>query len=147
ILKLLGVEAPSTVDGKALAVRLPKNLLTGLRDPVNALVGGDPDNQRRYNSAIDALNRAINSNAWTDGSHLRNNGDMVFAAVADATRELLRIHNSSSAVTAIIAALADTARELAEIALDQAVVENRNPRQIADAQQKLQEGDARIARR
>src|SRR5262249_49989800 len=59
ILKLLGVEAPSTVDGKALAVRLPKNLLTTLRDQVNALVAGDPDNQRRYNNAIDALNRAI----------------------------------------------------------------------------------------
>jgi len=32
ILKLLGVESPSTVDGKALAVRLPKNLFTTLRD-------------------------------------------------------------------------------------------------------------------
>jgi hypothetical protein len=145
ILKLLGVEAPSTVDGEALAVRLPKNLLTGLRDQVNALVVGDPDNQRRYNNAIDALNRAINSNAWTDGSHLRNNGSMVFTAVADATRELLGVHNPSPAVTAIIAALADTARELAQIAIDQAVVENRNPRQIADAQQMIQQGDASIA--
>jgi arylsulfatase A-like enzyme len=145
ILKLLGVEAPSTVDGKALAVRLPKNLLTGLRDQLNALVGGDPETRRRYNNAIDALNRAINSNAWTDGSHLGNNGSMVFAAVADATRELLRIRNPSSAVMAIIAALADTARELAQIAIDQAVVENRNPRQIADAQQMVQQGDASIA--
>ena len=146
ILKLLGVAAPSTVDGKALAVRLPKNLLTGLRDQLNALLGGDPDNQRHYSDAIDALNRAINSNAWTDGSHLRNNGSMVFAAVADATRELLRIRNPSPAVTAIIAALADSARELAQIAVDQAVVENRNPQQIAEAQQKIQEGDADIAR-
>src|SRR4029079_17233160 len=118
---------------------------TTLRDQVNALVVGDPDNQRHYNNAIDALNRAINSNAWTDGSHLRSNGSMVFAAVADATRELLRIHNPSSAVTAINAGLADTARELAQIAIDQAVVENRNPRQIAEAQQKIQEGDASIA--
>ena len=145
ILKLLGVEAPSTVDGKALAVRLPKNLLTGLRDQVNALVVGDPDNQRRYNNAIDALNRAINSNAWTDGSHLRNNGDMVFAAVADAARELLRIENPSPSVTAIVAALADTARELAQIAIDQAVVANVDPQQIAAAQQKIQEGDASVA--
>jgi len=145
ILKLFGVAAPSTVDGKALAVRLPKNLLTGLRDQLNALVVGDPDNRRHYNDAIDALNRAINSNAWTDGSHLRDNGSMVFAAVADATRELLRIQNPSSAVTATIAALADSARELAQIAIDQAVVENRNPRQVADAQQKIQEGDANIA--
>ena len=145
ILKLLGVEAPSTVDGKALAVRLPKNLLTGLRDQVNALVVGDPDNQRRYNNAIDALNRAINSNAWTDGSHLRNNGDMVFAAVADAARELLRIENPSPSVTAIVAALADMTRELARIAIDQAVVANVNERQVAAAQQKIQEGDASIA--
>jgi len=145
ILKLLGVEAPSTVDGKALAVRLPKNLLTTLRDQVTALVGGDPDNQRRYNNAIDALNRGINSNAWTDGSHLRNNGSMVFAAVEDATRELLRIQNPSAAVTAIIAALADTARELAQIAIDQAVVANVNPQRIADAQQMIQQGDASIA--
>ena len=48
-------------------------------------------------------------------------------------------------MTAIVAALADTARELAQIAIDQAVVANVNPRQIADAQQKIQEGDARIA--
>ena len=145
ILKLLGVEAPSTVDGRALAVRLPRNLLTTLRDQVNALVGSDPDNRRRYNNAIDALNRAINSNAWRDGSHLRNNGDVVFAAIADATRELLRISNPSAAVTTIIGALADTARELAQIAIDQAVVENRNPRRIADAQQMIQQGNASIA--
>jgi hypothetical protein len=69
---------------------------------------------------------------------------MVFAAVADATRELLRIRNPSP-VTAIIAALADTARELAQIAIDQAVVEDRNPRHIADAQQLIQQGNARIA--
>src|SRR5262245_45847283 len=145
ILKLLGVEAPSTVDGKALAVRLPKNLLTTLRDQVNALVAGDPDNQRRYNNAIDALNRAINSNAWTDGSHLRNNGSMVFAAIEDATRELLGISGPSAGVTAIIAALSDTARELAQIAIDQAVVANVNPQRIADAQQMIQQGDASIA--
>ena len=53
ILKLLGVEAPSTADGKALAVRLPKNLLTTLRDQLNALGGGDPETHLR--NAIDAL--------------------------------------------------------------------------------------------
>jgi hypothetical protein len=145
ILKLLGVAAPSTVDGKALAVRLPKNLFTTLRDQINALVGGDPENELRYRNAVDALNRAIDSNAWLDGSHLRSNGDMVFAAVATAARELLRIENPSPSVTAIVAALADTARELAQIAIDQAVVANVNERQIAAAQQKIQEGDASIA--
>jgi len=58
---------------------------------------------------------------------------------------LLGISGPSAAVTAIIAALSDTARELAQIAIDQAVVENRNPRQIADAQQMIQQGDASIA--
>jgi tetratricopeptide (TPR) repeat protein len=144
ILKLLGVEAPSTVNGKALAVRLPKNLLTTLRDQISAL-GGDPQTLRHYRDAINALNRAINSNAWTDGSHLRNNGSMVFDAVADAARQLLEIHNPPASVTAIVAALADTARELAQISLDQAVVANVNPRQIADAQQRIQDGDASIA--
>ena len=141
ILKLLGVEAPSTVDGKALAVRLPKNLFTTLRDQLNTLGGGDP----HLRNAINALNRAINSNAWTDGSHLRNNGSMVFAAVADAARQLLQIHNPPASVTANVAALADAARELAQIAIDQAVVANVNERQIADAQQRIQEGDASIA--
>jgi hypothetical protein len=133
------------MDGEALAVRLPKNLLTGLRDQLNVLVGGDPETQRRYRDAIDALNRAIDSTAWLDGSHLRNNGDVVFAAVADAARELLRIENPSPSVTAIVAALADTTRELARIAIDQAVVANVNERQVAAAQQKIQEGDASIA--
>jgi hypothetical protein len=142
ILKLLGVEAPSTVDGKALAVRLPKNLFATSRDQLNTLGGGHPEMHLR--NAIDALNRAINSNAWTDDSHLRNNGTMVFDAVADATRELLRIHNPSSEVTAIISALADTARELAQIAIDQAVVANVDPRRIADAQHLIQQGDANI---
>jgi len=141
ILKLLGVEAPSTVDGKALAVRLPKNLFTTLRDQLNTLGGGDP----HLRNAINALNRAINSNAWTDGSHLRNNGSMVFAAVADAARQLLQIHNPPASVTTIVAALADTARELAQIAIDQAVVANVNPQQIAAAQQMMQQGDASIA--
>jgi Type I phosphodiesterase / nucleotide pyrophosphatase len=145
ILKLLGVAAPDTVDGKALAVRLPKNLLAGLRDQLNALVGGDPETRRHYRNAVDALNGAIDSNAWLDGSHLRNNGDMVFAAVATAARQLLRIENPAPSVTAIVAALEDTARELAQIAIDQAVVANVNPRQIAAAQQKIQEGDASIA--
>jgi hypothetical protein len=49
---------------------------------------------------------------------------MVFSAVATAARELLRIENPAPSVTAIVAALADTARELA---------------------QKIQEGDANIA--
>jgi hypothetical protein len=145
ILKLLGVAAPDTVDGKALAVRLPKNLLTGLRDQLNALVGGDPETRRRYRNAVDTLNGAIDSNAWLDGSHLRNNGDRVFSAVATAALELLRIENPAASVTAIVAALADTARELAQIAIDQAVVANVNPRQIAAAQQKIQEGDASVA--
>jgi hypothetical protein len=145
ILKLLGVAAPETVDGKALAVRLPRNLLTTLRDQLNALRGGDPETQRRYRNAIDALNRAIGSNAWLDGSHLRDNGAIVFASVGTAARELLRIENPSPSVTAIVAALADTARELAQIAIDQAVVANVNPQRIADAQQKMQEGDASIA--
>jgi len=145
ILKLLGVAAPDTVNGKALAVRLPKNLLAGLRDQLNALVGGDPETRRHYRNAVDALNGAIDSNAWLDGSHLRNNGDMVFAAVVTAARQLLRIENPAPSVTALVAALADTARELAQIAIDQAVVANVNPRQIAAAQQKIQEGDASIA--
>jgi len=123
---------------------LPKNLLTTLRDQISAL-GGDPQTLHRYRDAINALNRAINSNAWTDGSHLRNNGSMVFAAVADAARKLLQIHNPPAPVTAIVATLADTARELAQIAIDQAVVANINPQQIADAQQSIQEGDASIA--
>ena len=70
---------------------------------------------------------------------------MVFAAVATAARELLGIENPSPSVTAIVAALADTARELAQIAIDQAVVANVNERQIAGAQQKIHEGDASIA--
>jgi len=100
-------------------VRLPKNLFTTLRDQLNAVGGGDPGTH--LCNAIDALNRGINSNARTDGSHLRDNGSMVFAAVADA------------------------ARELARIAIDQAVVENVNPQQIAAAQQRIREGDASIA--
>ena len=142
ILKLLGVAAPSTVDGKALAVRLPKNLFMTSRDQLSALGGGDPETHLR--NAIDSLNRAIDSNAWTDGSHLRGNGNMVFAFVASAVRELLQIDNPSS-VAAIVAALADTARELAQIAIDQAVVANVNPQQIAAAQQLIQQGDANIA--
>src|SRR5262245_28555171 len=142
ILKLLGVAAPSTVDGKALAVRLPKNLFTSLRDQLNALGGGDPETHLR--NAIDALNRGIDSNAWTDGSHLGNDGSMVFASVAIAVGQLLQIDNPSS-VTAIIAALADSARELTHIAVDQAVVANVNPQQIAAAQQLIQQGDASVA--
>jgi hypothetical protein len=72
-------------------------------------------------------------------------GGVVPTPVATAARELLRIENPSPSVTAIVAALADTARELAQIAIDQAVVANVNPQQIADAQQKMQEGDASIA--
>jgi hypothetical protein len=142
ILKLLGVAAPSTVDGKALAIRLPRNLLTSLRDQISAL-RGDRETQRHYRNPIDALNDAIGSNAWIDASHLRNNGDMVFASVATAARQLLRINNPSPEVT--VTALADTARELAQIAIDQAVVENVNPQGIAAAQQRMQEGDASVA--
>ena len=143
ILKLLGVAAPDTVDGKALAIRLPKNLFTTLRDQLIGLGGGEPGTH--LGNAIDALNGAIDSNAWTDGSHLRENGSMVFASVANATRELRQIEDPPPSVTAIVAALADTARELAQIAIDQAVVANVNPQQIAAAQQKIQEGDASVA--
>jgi hypothetical protein len=62
----------------------------------------------------------------------------VFAAVADAARQLLQIHNPPAELTAIVAALADTARELAQIAIDQAVVANVNPERIAAAQQMIQ---------
>ena len=142
ILKLLGVAAPSTVDGKALAVRLPKNLFTNLRDQLNSLGGGDPETHLR--NAIDALNRAIGSTAWTDSSHLGENGSSVFASIATAVRQLLQIDNPSS-VTAIVAPLVDAARELAKIAIDQAVVANVNPQQIAAAEQLIQQGDASVA--
>jgi len=142
ILKLLGVAAPTTMDGKALAVRLPKNLFTTSRDQLNAIGGGNPETHLR--NAIEALNRAINSNEWTDGSHLGDDGSMVFASVATAVRQLLQIDNPSS-VTAIVAALADAARELAQIAIDQAVVANVDPQQITAAQQLIQQGDASVA--
>jgi hypothetical protein len=142
ILKLLGVAAPITVDGKALAVRLPKNLFTTSRDQLNTLGGNDPETHLR--NAVAALNRGINSNAWTDGSHLGDNGPQVFASIATAVRQLLQIDNPSS-VSAIVAALADAARELAQIAIDRAVVANANPQQIADAQQLIQQGDASVA--
>ena len=59
--------------------------------------------------------------------------------------KLLEIHNLPASVMAIDAALADTARELAQIAVDQAVFANVNPRQISDAQQIIQKGDTSIA--
>ena len=64
---------------------------------------------------------------------------------ADAAHKLLEIHNPPASVMAIDAALADTARELAQIVVDQAGFANVNPRQIADAQQIIQEGDTSIA--
>jgi predicted AlkP superfamily pyrophosphatase or phosphodiesterase len=140
ILKLLSVAAPSTMDGKALAVRLPKNLFTGLQDQLNGLGSGDP----HLRNAIDALDHGINSDAWIDGSHLGNNGSMVFASVATTVRQLLQIGNPSS-VTPIVAALADAAHELAQIAVDQAVVANIIPQQIAAAQELIQEGAASVA--
>ena len=68
----------------------------------------------------------------------------MFASVAIAARQLLQIDNPSS-VTAIVAAIADAARELAQIAIDQAVVANVNPEQIAAAQQLVHQGDASVA--
>lgn len=91
--------------GKALAVRLPKNLFATSRDQLNALGGGELG--KHLPNAIDALNRAIGSNAWTDGSHLRDNGSMVFASVANAARELLQIQDPPASVTTIATALAD----------------------------------------
>ena len=42
-------------------------------------------------------------------------------------------------------ALADTSRELAQIAVDQALLANVNPQQIAAAQQLIQQGDTGVA--
>jgi len=48
-------------------------------------------------------------------------------------------------VTAILAAVADAARELAQIAIDQAAVASVDSQQVAAAQQLIQQGDASVA--
>lgn len=79
-----------------------------------------------------------------DGSHLGENGSMVFASVPNAVRRLLEIDNPSS-LNAIVLALADATRELPQIATDQAVIANVNPQEVAAAQQLIQQGDASVA--
>ena len=139
------------MDGKALAVRLPKNLLTTLRDQLTALSGAYPETQVRYDNAINALNRAIDSNAWTDGSHLGENGSIVLASIATAARQLLQIHNPPPSVTAIIAALADSARELAQIAIEQVVLQRKpaadRSRATADSARRCQCRERRLRQR
>jgi len=146
ILKLLGVTPPSTIEGEALAVRVPRGLLRTIRARLSAIAGTlDKKSDHRVRKALADLDRALEGNSWSDESHLRRNGGKAFQSLIGAARELLKIRNASPAIGSILLALADAARELAQISIDQAAVGGVDAGELARAEEEIRQGDEAAA--
>ena len=101
---------------------------------------------RELDAALDALTQALDPALWVDTFHLRgHDGDDVFDDTRRAVGKLtswLADHDVQRVVDEILGA----DRELARVAVAEAVAAGGRPRKLADAQQDLLEGDAQVAR-
>ncbi len=70
---------------------------------------------------------------------------IAFRSLTAAARDLLKIRNASPAISSILVALADAAKELAQIGIDRAVVTGGNAEELARAEDEIRRGDEAVA--
>ena len=120
VLKLLDVPPAETMTGTALAVRRPQLLVSEIRARLAALPpAADRKIDHRTSKAIGSLDESLDGRYWIDDSHLGDKGGKAFDELKKAVSELMK--SQRAGVADIIEDLGDAARELARIAIDQAV--------------------------
>ena len=145
-----GLAAGSFVINPATPPQTPRG---NKRDVLNELIAlrGTVTNMRDGSKLDDAIRRVTNSlepGLWIDDSHLRTkDGDEVFKQEKDAVnklRDLIKDNKSTLDKTRLqgfINRLAGVDRELARIAISEAVQAGGSARDIEKAQEELSKGD------
>lgn len=142
---ILKVAAPA--DGPTLIVQ-KEDLLAQL----NSLVpSGNDTVDKHVNRAIDRIERSLNANYWENGFYLDAKlGHHVFLRDKQAVKELERAiwkgSEDAAELQAIIEALAATDRQLAQIALAQAVANHGDQRYVGKAGDNLDKAAHELAK-
>ncbi len=137
-----------TVRGAAQSVL---DALIALRNSLGHKSGRADDDQdiRKLDEAIKHLSSSLDPHLWMDdGIHLRSHGgERVFNEMKDAVEKLHELmgekksHISDAVLLNFITQIAAIDRELAVIAIGDAVAAHLNPRMIAKANDELAHGD------
>src|SRR5262245_35491586 len=146
VARLLGVKLGSTVDGVALPVRVPRDVIAALIDRLKALrATSDQETDRRLQRAIDHLADSLRGRFWDDDAHRDQQGREFFDGEKDAVQELLRIASRPPAITDVIEVIVAVAEELAAIVIDELAGAGREDRKLASARQAFGEAAGNAA--
>ncbi len=142
IARLLGVEPAPTVDGRALPVRIGRKVKRALIDDLRALLPtGDRKRDAAITKAIDRLRDGLSDRFWRDDATLGARGAQTF----DHDRAVLHELAQAGALAAPLAkALVAIDEEMATSALDEALGERGDRKDLARAQEALKEAAAAV---
>src|SRR5262245_25853823 len=147
--RLLGVRLSDLVQGRALPVRVPREVLAGIRERLDDLrPTGDKKVDERIEDAVRDLGRSLHGGLWRDDSHLSRRGEEVFDQTRKAVRELARVTPTHAGVQRIVDDIVAVDEELAAIVIDEtsATGATRRPdkarREFEDALAHAKAGDA-----
>jgi len=118
----------------------------------NALLPGLPaKDARKLQDAIDKLGASLDPALWIDGNHVvKKDGNKVFDREKDAVKKLMELINSGSIPVPTLQGMIDSLdradRDLAQVALGDAIAGSGNARKIQEAQKELQKAADDLAR-
>jgi hypothetical protein len=106
----------------------------------------DKHDHEEFDDAIKSLSDSLNPALWIDGLHLQpRTGDRDFDEEKQAAIRLLHLASHSSTSNAqlftLIAQITNADRQLAQVAINDAIVANGNAKEIDQANKQLAEGD------
>ena len=105
-----------------------------LGDLAALLPTGSSKDDKAINRAIDSIEDSLNPDYWADGDHLTEDGMKVFNAEKKAIQELDKVKGSAKAAAqAASASLVAVDGDLAQSAIDMAIADGGDPKQIDTA--------------
>jgi hypothetical protein len=113
---------------------------------LQAIVPDSNKDANRLEMAVDALEKSLAPEFWEDAAHLTVKGDKVFTLEKKAVTELQKIEEEIPAVAEAIALLIAADRQLAEVALDDAIAGDGDPQHIETAQRELEKAAKELAK-
>ncbi len=134
-------------------VPTPRDVTHRVLDDLIALADATTDKQdrKRLEQAIGHVRRSLESELWADETHLHSrHGDKVFGDAKDAVNQLRAATGSKSTIAAaavqkLINGLAMVARELAVVAIGDALAAGGESRAVVRARTALADGDVDFA--
>jgi hypothetical protein len=103
---------------------------------------GTSKTDRAIEKALRDIDKSLAADLWQDGFHLTKKGNKVFDEERQAVIELLKIESPPAAIAGVVASLVAADAVLADVAIDEAVAANGDPKELERAQAAYAAGSA-----